>query len=196
MKTCKPAVKTYAGLTLLLVSMLVLAGCGSSDVDSETAENVPGDTQLPIDSNADLTALLEIPGQLAVGEKVDLKFTLTNTSETPMYVLKWYTPLEGIAGEIFRVVRDGQMVPYEGIMASRGAPTHDEYIFLGVGESVSAVVDLSTAFDFSKAGTYEVRFISPRISHIALSEDEMATSVDDLRPVEMASNPVSVKIGK
>lgn len=195
MKTGKLSMKRTAGLSSLLLLMLMLTGCGKAEMKPAPTENVLEDNQAPLTSTSGLTARLEISEQLTVGDEVNLTFTLTNISGTPMYVLKWYTPLEGIAGEIFRVTRDGQIVPYEGILASRGAPTRDEYVFLDTGASVSAVVDLSTSFNFSKAGTYEIRFISPRISHIALSEAEMATSVDDLGPVEIASHPVIVEIG-
>jgi hypothetical protein len=109
-----------------------------------------------------------------------------------MYVLKWYTPLEGFAGRIFRVTRNGEGIPYEGIEASRGAPLPDEYVYLEPGGSTSAINDLASVYDFSKTGTYRIVFISPRISQIAYTEDEMAKSVDDLVPVEMPSNVVTL----
>ncbi|MBS1251660.1 MAG: hypothetical protein MAG451_00693 [Anaerolineales bacterium] len=119
---------------------------------------------------------------------------MTNRTDTELYVLKWYTPLEGIAGEIFRVERDGQPLSYEGILASRAAPTRDDYILLSPGESVSAEVDLATAYDFSKAGEYTIDFISPRISHIARTESEMAETLDDLGPIQISSGKVTVRI--
>jgi peptidyl-Lys metalloendopeptidase len=111
-----------------------------------------------------------------------------------LYVLKWYTPLEGIAGEIFRVTRDGEAIPYVGILAYRGAPSPDSYILLNAGESVSAEADLAAAFDFSKPGEYTIEFVSPYISSIARTEDEMAKTLDDLGPVQMPSNVVVVEI--
>ena len=113
-----------------------------------------------------------------------------------MYVLKWYTPLEGVGGEIFRVERDGQPIPYEGPLAMRGDPTPDGYVFVDAGASVSATVDLAAfhAYDFSEPGAYTITFISPRISHLAGTEAEMAKTVDDLGPVQITSNRVTVKI--
>ena len=125
-----------------------------------------------------LTADLEIPERLSINEAIPLKFTLKNTSDTPMHILKWYTPLEGIAGWIFQVTRDGQVLPYMGIAASRGAPLPEEYVLLNPGEYTSAVVDLRTSFDFSIPGTYRIRFISPRISHVAFTEQEKATTLE------------------
>jgi hypothetical protein len=144
--------------------------------------------------DARLSAHLELPEHLLIGEEVNLKFTLTNISETPLYALKWYTPLEGIAGEIFKITRDGQAVPYEGILASRSFPTSDSYVFINAGESVSVVVDLGTSFDFLEAGIYQIGFISPQISHIARSTEEFAKTEDDLGPVRILSNPVTLEV--
>jgi hypothetical protein len=136
-----------------------------------------------------------MPSHLPSGETVKLKFTLTNNSEVDLYVLKWYTPLEGIGGEIFRVERDGQGIPYEGILAMRSDPTPEAYLLLAAGRSTSAEVDLATAYDFSPAGEYTIAFLSPRISHVARAESEMARTVDELGPVEISSNRITVKIG-
>lgn len=152
----------------------------------------PGETVEP--PKTELKAVLEVPATLPSGEAVNLRFTLVNNTDSELYVLKWYTPLEGIAGEIFRIEREGEVIPYEGILASRGDPTPDAYVLLGPGESVSAEVDLATAYDFSKAGEYTIEFLSPSISHIARTEAEMAKTVDDLGPVAMPSYQVTVTI--
>jgi hypothetical protein len=143
---------------------------------------------------AALSATLEMPSHLTNGETVMLKFTLTNNSETGLYVLKWYTPLEGFGGEIFCVVRDGQPIPYKGPEAERGDPTPDAYVFVEAGASVSETIDLAAVYDFSKPGVYTVAFGSPRMSHVARTMGEMAASLDDLGPVAMPSNQVSVTI--
>jgi len=179
--------------TILVISMLILAGCGKPETkvpESKPTEQGTEETQVPIFSKSGLIAHLEIPENPTNGEIVNLKFTLKNVSENPLYILKWYTPLEGFAGRIFRVTRDGQEIPYEGIEASRGAPLAEEYVYLEPGESTSAIVDLASVYDFSVAGTYRIAFISPHVSQIAFTENEMAKSVDDLVPVEMPSNPV------
>jgi len=143
---------------------------------------------------AELSATLEAPSSLPNGEVVQLQFTLTNHSTERMYVLTWYTPLEGIFGEIFRVERDGQAIPYEGPLVMRGDPLPENYVLLEPGASVSAEVDLATAYDFSQAGEYTIEFVSPRISHVAKTESEFAASVDDLGPVEIPCSPLSLKI--
>ena len=49
-------------------------------------------------------------------------------------MLTWYTPLEGMAGEILQVTRDGAKLPYQGILAKRGDPTREEYVTIEPGE--------------------------------------------------------------
>jgi hypothetical protein len=143
---------------------------------------------------AELSATLEAPSSLPNGEAVWLKFTLANHSEEKLYVLTWYTPLEGILGRIFQVERDGQAVPYEGPLVMRGDPLPEDYVLLEPGASVSAEVDLATVYDFSQVGEYTIEFLSPWISHVAKTESEFATSVDDLGPVQIPSNWLSLKI--
>ncbi len=141
-----------------------------------------------------LHAILEIPEHLPLGEKINLKFTLKNNSDTPLYILNWYTPLEGIGGEIFRVTYNGQPIPYKGILAYRAPPTKDVYVLLNPGESVSADVDLAPSYEFDQAGVYKIEFISPRISHIAHTEAEMASTMEELGPIEIPSNTVSFEL--
>jgi peptidyl-Lys metalloendopeptidase len=143
---------------------------------------------------AELSATLEAPSSLPNGEVVRLQFTLTNHSPERLYILTWYTPLEGILGEIFRVERDGQAIAYEGPLVMRGDPLPEDYVLLEPGASVSAEVDLATVYDFSQAGEYTIEFVSPRISQVAKTESELATSVDDLGPVQILCNPLSLEI--
>jgi hypothetical protein len=173
-----------SSLLVCLVLLTTAVGCGA-----------PSSTEADESTGTDLDARIEAPATLTTGETMIVRFTLTNNSDAKLYVLKWYTPLEGIAGEIFRVERDGQIVPYEGILATRAVPSPDAYVLLEPGESVSAEVDLATAYDFSQAGEYTIQFISPRISHVAKTKTGMATSLDDLGPVAMPANAVTVEIG-
>jgi hypothetical protein len=142
----------------------------------------------------ELEAELQMPASLPSDDVVKLTFSLTNHADEPVYLLKWFTPLEGIGGDIFRISRDGQLVPYQGILASRSDPAPDAYVLLEAGETVSAEVDLAQAYDFSQAGTYTIAFISPRISHVARTEAEMAKTLEALGPVEIPANEVAVTI--
>jgi hypothetical protein len=164
-----------------------LVGCGGALAPPASQTQSPH-------PETDLQAVLELPAAVSTAEAVPLRFTLINRSDARLYVLKWYTPLEGIAGKIFRVECDGQEIPYQGILATRATPPAEAYVQLDPGESVSAQVDLATAYDFSEPGVYTIEFLSPLISHVARTEAEMARTLDDLGPVQMPSNPVTLEI--
>jgi hypothetical protein len=170
-------------LMVCLVLLSLTVGCAPTS-SGEAAET----------PTTDLSATIEVPATLTSGEAVRLRFTLSNNTDVRLHVLKWYTPLEGIAGEIFRVERDGQTIPYQGILATRGTPPAEAYVLLEPGESVSAEVDLAKSYDFSIPGEYTIEFLSPSISHLARTEAEMAKTLDDLGPVQMPSNQVTVEI--
>ena len=207
--TQRPWVWILLALAVLIVLPVLVLGLGvptrvgvtgSSRTPASSGTPGPsGGTSQP--SDVDLEAVLEAPASLPQGEPVEVRFTLTNRSETSLYVLRWYTPLEGLYGDIFRVERDGEPVPYNGPLVMRGDPTGDDYVYLDPGESVSATVDLTAvgendvpAYDFSKPGRYTIAFVSPRNSHVAESVSDMARSVEDLHPVQTPSEPVRVEI--
>lgn len=143
-----------------------------------------------------LEAYLKVQNSVSQGsgEPIMVDFLLVNHAQEALYLLKWYTPLEGIAGEIFQVTRDGQPIPYLGPLVSRGAPTPEAYIFLEPDKGVTAEVNIAQAYDFSQPGTYSIKFRSPRISHLARSEAEMATSLDELGPVNIPSKEVTLEV--
>ena len=179
---------TQIGLFCAVLTMgLLLSACAPTPT-------VPavGPTVEP--SPVGLSATLEAPSTLPDGKAVRLTFTLTNHSAERLYVLKWYTPLEGVFGEIFRVARDGQGIPYGGPLVMRGDPLPENYVLLEPEASVSAEVDLAIAYDFSQAGYYTIEFLSPKISDVVKTEAAFVASVDDLGPVEIACNPISLRI--
>jgi hypothetical protein len=105
-----------------------------------------------------LDCTLEMDETYRVGEPVSLRFALHNPTDRPLYVLIWYTPLEGMAGDIFQVTRNGDKLPYQGMLAKRGDPTRDEYVVVEPGETASAQVDLKAGYGLSTPGSYLVQF--------------------------------------
>ena len=81
-----------------------------------------------------------------LGEHIIIDFKLENLSDHDLWVLSWYTPLEGLKGRIFDATCDGKPVQYEGIMTKRGNPTREDYIHIPSKGSVSATIDLSEAY--------------------------------------------------
>src|SRR5712692_7336415 len=111
-------------------------------------------------SGSPLSYRIELASPLA-GEDVRVRFVITNAGAEPLTVLKWYTPLEGIAGNILQVVCDGKVVPYKGPQIKRGQPGPDDYVTVDPGKSVSGVVALSEAYDLPAAGECTVAFKRP-----------------------------------
>jgi peptidyl-Lys metalloendopeptidase len=95
---------------------------------------------------------------LAKGDDVVVTITLTNHADTTQYLLAWQTPLLGVQGPLFDVLRDGQPVPYLGIQVKRSAPGPGDYIALAPGASRAERVELSALYDMRVTGAYSVRY--------------------------------------
>jgi len=156
----------------------------------------PDKTGAPVPQESALIATIEAQESFPTGAVVKVRFTLTNISSEGFFVLKWFTPLEGLAGDIFRVQRDGVDLPYRGKLVKRGPPISEDYVWIDAGGSISAEVDLAEGYDFSQAGQYTLQFRSPRLSHTAKTSGEQADSVDELEMIRIPSKPVSVTIGR
>ncbi len=140
------------------------------------------------------SAVLSMPQTLPRCAPVEVTFTLTNLSDQAQYLLTWYTPLEGLFGDIFQVTYEGQILPYLGLQVMRAEPLADQYVFLGAGQSTTVVVDLSTGYDFSRLGRYTIAFKSPQISDVVEDLSDMAVSVEALGPVQIDSKAVEVEV--
>ena len=140
-----------------------------------------------------LDCTLEMDETYAVGEPVHLRFELHNHTDRPLYVLIWYTPLEGIAGDIFQVTRSGEKLLYQGVLAKRGDPTRGEYIVIEPGETASAEVDLRAGYDLSTPGSYQVQFTT-RLQDVTDDGSLLPRKRDDHRPQSVSCNTVSFRI--
>lgn len=110
---------------------------------------------------AALSADIEVAqGTFTMSDEVAVTFSLTNTTDAAVSVLRWETPLRGISNDLFVVTRDGEPVPYVGRLVKWAAPTDEDYIVIEPGQTVSAVVDLSAVYDMSVTGNYSVRYRS------------------------------------
>jgi peptidyl-Lys metalloendopeptidase len=89
---------------------------------------------------------------------VEATFTVENTGSEPMYVLDRELPFAGFKADLFEVRRDGEPVDYTGQL-HRFAPARPvDYRRLEPGEQISGKIDLEGVYDFSRPGTYTVRF--------------------------------------
>ena len=140
-----------------------------------------------------LGCVLEMDETYPAGGPVNLRFELQNNSDRQSHVLIWYTPLEGIAGEIFQVTREGEALPYQGMLAKRVDPTQDEYVAIEPGEAASAEVDLTTGYDLSAPGSYQVQ-LTAGLADVTDDASLVPRRRDDHRPQSLSCNTVSFRI--
>ena len=136
---------------------------------------------------------LQAQAAYSAGQDVNIIFTLENASDEALYVLTWYTPLEGLKGGIFKVTRDGQEVLYEGRMVKRGDPAREDYARIGPGESASAVVELSSVYNLRPPGEYRVEF-DGRIHDVACEGEPLPRTGSASRPMDIQGNAVTFSV--
>lgn len=80
----------------------------------------------------------------------------------------------------FEVTHNGARIPYAGKLVKRAAPTNADYRALTPGEAVTAMVNISNAYNLSAPGTYRVRYASVNFSP------------DGSKRIDIASNTVEI----
>ena len=164
-----------ANLAVVLVCLVSIGGCGDK-------------------TKPELSCTITPEKQIcALGERVVVVFTLQNVSDRSLWVLTWCTPLEGMLNDMFDVRRDGEEVPYNGILASRGDPLANSYVLLEPGESTTASVDLGNGYDFSRPGVYRVVF-RRRIWYTVGEYADLPRPLGEHEQVELQSNEILIRI--
>jgi hypothetical protein len=133
------------------------------------------------------------PGYLT-GQPVLIRFTLENMTDGDLWVLTWYTPLEGLKGRIFDVTCDGAEIRYEGRMVKRGDPGGKDYVHIPPRGSVSAVVDLSETYSLPACRDCRVRFRG-RIHDIVRAKESFPRKSDDHEGMVIEGNFISFRTG-
>ena len=91
-------------------------------------------------------------------EDVFVTVTMRNNGERTAHVLKWYTPYDDVEDMLFTITRDGQPVSYLGPHYKRAAPRAADYLRLAPGKSFTRTVEISSLYDFSKSGAYQIQY--------------------------------------
>ena len=111
----------------------------------------------PIDSEK-RAAASPLKVSLAEAGNAQVTVTLTNTGSSDLSLLKYGTILE--AGPVQKVVvlKDGVVLPHEGISRSYLMRNFPDTAFstLTAGQAISETIDLASIADLSAGGTYEV----------------------------------------
>jgi hypothetical protein len=122
--------------------------------------------------NSDCRILIRVPTfeyairmdrpEFSADDPVIMHFTVTNRLPKKNVFLIWHTPFEGFGNEFLDIihVESGEAVQYEGILASRAAPSrkNGSYIELDPEASRCATIDLREAYTFTRPGSYRVTF--------------------------------------
>lgn len=137
----------------------------------------------PAAAAIDIT-LMPLKTSSARGDDVLVRVTLSNTSGTPQYLLRWRTPVDGVQAPLFEVRRDGQPVRYLGRLVKRAAPVAADYLRLEPGAAVTKMVELSALYEMNITGSYTIRYRSPAVPATAPALQPLAG--------ELVSNAVSI----
>jgi peptidyl-Lys metalloendopeptidase len=95
---------------------------------------------------------------LGAADDAVLRITYRNDSAEDLYLVRWQTALQGVEENLFDVRLDGQPVAYTGRLYKRATPGAADYVRIPAGGSVSANVELSSAYDMSRTGEYAIRY--------------------------------------
>ena len=124
---------------------------------------------------------------------VVIRFTLENLSSKDVWILKWYTPLEGIKGKIFDIKCNGVDIPYEGRLMKRGNPEIDDYIRLLPKGLAYAEVDLSQAYSLPVCKECWLKF-KGRIYDAVFDERQVPRASNEHQRVDIPGNAVVFSI--
>lgn len=104
-----------------------------------------------------MKAQLTTANTYASGDRIMARFELSNDADQDQYVLKWFTPLEGLQSDCLNVTLDGgTKVPYDGPLGKRATPTPGDFILVPAGQSVAVDFDVSEAYAVSRPGHYKI----------------------------------------
>lgn len=90
-----------------------------------------------------------------------VKVEFSNGGANSISFLRCHTPLDEVEANMFRVERNGELVPYDGKVTFRDAPSDGDWVTLPPGAKNSVTVDLSEHYVLDQAGAYSVQFSFP-----------------------------------
>jgi hypothetical protein len=185
-------------LDILALSGMVLGtmSCAkgpSGRAPAETSVSPASTSQTPEAGAPLLACQIRAAPRIKLGQPVTVQFRLEQRSAKAVYVLNWRTPLEGLRGDDFLVVRDGIEVPYEGPTFKRGDPTARNYLTMEPGKSLEAEVDLALAYDFGKPGHYRIVFRG-HVWDLVTQESDVPRPLDRHQPVPIQCAGIEIDI--
>jgi peptidyl-Lys metalloendopeptidase len=116
----------------------------------------------------------------AADESILVNVSISNPTRSEVRILRWFTPLDGVKEDLFRVTVYGKTVEYIGADYKRPAPTDKDYITLKPGESIDTTVDLAGFYDFSESGYYQVEYNAESLN-LFTNQPNMFAKADALK---------------
>ncbi len=180
--------KTFVRATAASVFLLAsLAACAVREAAAPAADGAAKPPQTEVETQVlpdrNLHCDLQAKPAYHPGERVEVTFRIANQGQTPLWVLRWNTPLEGLVGDCFEISHDDEVVFFEGRMVKRGMPEASEYVLIPPGESREGKVDLRAAYKVEAPGKYQLKFDSV-LFDVADEESQVPRRLDDHQPFD------------
>jgi hypothetical protein len=132
-----------------------------------------------------------------LGEPVVVTVEARNQGSGPLRLLRWGTPFEEeFTGSSLTVERDGEVLPYDGKLVSRGDPGPEDYLTIGAGESAEATVDISAGYPIESPGEYTVAVDTHAIDAFLVAEggEETARTRDQHERLTLTSPSITFTV--
>ncbi|KAL9964469.1 hypothetical protein ACROYT_G028115 [Oculina patagonica] len=121
-----------------------------------TNANAYEDVEFDVSESKVFSASLACSPRYRTTDKIECQFRLKNEGQRDFSVFKWRTPLVQLTSDCLSVTRNGNKIPYDGIVIKRSTPGPDQFVPVAVGQTVSSTFDVSEGYGISKAGTYSI----------------------------------------
>lgn len=131
--------------------------------------------------------------EFSLNDAITITFTLENLTDHKIWVLKWYTPLEGFTGDYLSVTCDGKKLSYEGRLVKRVDPTIDDYILIGPHESVSSELNISEIYDLSSFQDCNLKF-GGLLYDVIADDSAVPRKMDEHSHLKITGNKIEFKI--
>jgi hypothetical protein len=171
----------------------LIQGLKGTELMTYQPHNVAREISKDMASNNMMKFQLRADDSYRKDNPIIVNFTLYNLSTEDLWVLKWYTPLEGVKGKIFNVICDGKQVSYQGPMVKRGQPTKNDYAHIAPGGSVSADTDMSNVYLLPASSQCLVQF-KGLIYDFTTSAKIVPKNSEEHQMVNIPGNPITFRI--
>ena|ERR1041385_6404374 len=156
--------------------LLICVGSAAQNSNALTAWQPSAETRMESNTNVSPIRCSILCSNDARHTWVQARFS--NTTDHAVSVLERnLLRTSGLTWSAFEVTRNGQPVPYTGITIKRTPPGPSEFYQMKPHESVATKVELGRFYDFSKPGSYAIKYlaVNPPTSNSPLFIIESAT---------------------